>query len=174
MHEIDRTPIEATEICRTVAIRLDGNTKHQTCHLRGGALQEFSCFRTGRNEKCVRYNERIPIRCSRPGQMSAEFSSNFHKTPRALICRVSGHFNQSRAKYLLFPAIVTTLKNVQVATAKCRGTLQSCCKATVTPGCNTANSAECVPLTRVSTSHSRATSLPREALQASLHSEASR
>ena len=69
---------------------------------------------------------------------------------------------------------VTSDGNVQEATAKCRGTLQSCCKATVTPGCNTANAAECVPETRVSTLHSRAPSLPREALQASFHSEASK
>ena len=92
----------------------DGNTKLQTCHFRGGALQELTKITqysvTRRNENCVRCNERIASRCSRPGQMSPEFSSNFHKVPRALVFRVPGYFNQSRAKYLLSPAMVITTK----------------------------------------------------------------
>ena len=76
--------------------------------------------------------EKIPIRCNRLGQMSPEFSSSFHKTSRALNCRVSGYLNQSRVKYLLLPAMVTILKMFKKPQ---RIDVERFSQATVTLGC---------------------------------------
>ena len=156
----------------------DGNTKHQTCHLRGGALQEFTkisrCFcHWSEREVCAlqrKDSNSLQQSWADEPRIFEQLSQN--PTSTDLPCLRSLQPESSEISSVSNDG--HHLKNVQEATAKCRGTLQSCCKATVTPGCNTANSAECVLMTRVSTLHSRAPSLPREALQASLHSDASR
>ena len=146
---------------------MDGNTKHQTCHLRGGALQELTkisrCF-CHWSEREMRALQRKDSNLLQPsGEEEPRILEQLSQNLSSIDLPCLRSLQPESSEITSVTSDGHHLKNVQEATAKCRGTLQSCCKATVTPGCNIANFAECVPKTCVTTLHSRAPSLPREA-----------
>ena len=104
----------------------------------------------------MRNNARIPICCSRPGQMIPEFSSNFHKTSRALMCRVLVAQPDLSEIFFLLPAMVPPPQKKSRSHSEVPRNASVMLQSDRDSGCNTANAAECVPKTRVSTLHLRA------------------